>query len=166
MFSRLRVQTHLEQIVKVLISLAIPLMSTLKQVLAVMIRVADPEEMDLVQDMMSNMIQEKKSMEKGQYRKNSKKVQKPPRSKASTSAGSFEVISKSSLQSRRTQAASSFQNPMMDLKHRVCYCGLTPNLLVCRKEGPNFQRFYRCPTPYQQQAQCDYFAWAESTKKP
>lgn len=60
---------HLEQVVKVLISLAIPLMPTLKQVLAVMIREADPEEMEVIQDMLTSMVQEKKHMEKGYSRK-------------------------------------------------------------------------------------------------
>eukprot|EP00435_Cladocopium_sp_Y103_P039817 s170_g10.t1 len=164
-FTRLRIQMHLEQVVKVLMSLAIPLMSTLKQVLAVMIRVADPEEMDVVQDMVNNMVQEKKYMEKGKPLKPSKMSPGYAQSRASTSVGSFEVISENSSMSRKTKAASSSQSSAVEISQRMCFCGLTPNLLVCRKEGPNFQRkFYRCPKPYQHQAQCDYFAWAESTK--
>lgn len=159
MFSKVRCQMHLEQLVKVLISLAIPLMATIKQVLAVMIRVADPEEMEVIQDMVNNMVQEKKLLEKGQRHKTNKNVKSSPKSKASTSVGSFEVISEVSPRSRKSKSTSSNQMTKM------CFCGLTPNLLVCRKEGPNFmRRFYRCPKPYQHQTQCDYFAWTEDTK--
>eukprot|EP00435_Cladocopium_sp_Y103_P069875 s367_g34.t1 len=166
LFSRLRVHMHLEQVVKVLISLAIPLMSTLKQVLAVMIRVADPEEMDVIHDLVSSIVQEKKSMEKGKIRKSSKEVQRVPASKASTSVGSFEVISEHSHVSRKDRAASSSKDLQPELPIRMCFCGLTPQLLTCRKEGPNFmRRFYRCPKPYQHQTlQCEYFAWTEDTK--
>lgn len=162
-FSKLRIQMHLDQVVKVIISLAIPLMSTLKSVLAVMMRVADPEDVDMIEDLMSNMIQDKKMSEKGKNKKTSKNAKGSPRSKASTSVGSFEVISEGMNRSHR--AASSSQTPGMSPASRVCFCGLKPNLLVCRMEGPNFMRkFYRCPKPSQHQTQCDYFAWTENTK--
>eukprot|EP00435_Cladocopium_sp_Y103_P033954 s639_g8.t1 len=168
MFSRIRIQVHLEQVVKVLISLAIPLMSMLKQVLAVMIRVADPEEMDVIQDLVSSMVQDKKQVEKGRHRlcaKDIKDFNQSNKSKASTSLGSFEVISESSRQSRKSKAASSSQQHSQEVMNRMCFCGLTPQLLTCRKEGPNFmRRFYRCPKPYQHQTQCEYFAWTEDTK--
>eukprot|EP00435_Cladocopium_sp_Y103_P022323 s3407_g5.t1 len=140
-------------------------MSTLKQVLAVMIRVADPEEMDVIQDMVSSMVQDKKQMEKGRFRPSTKDLKTSPKSKASTSVGSFEVISESSRQSRKSKAASSNQQANQEVMGRVCFCGMTPQLLTCRKEGPNFmRRFYRCPKPYQHQTQCEYFQWTEDTK--
>ena len=124
LFSKLRFQMHLEQVVKVLISLAIPLMPTLKQVMAVMIREADPEEMEVIQDMVTSMVQEKKHMEKGYNRKSNKKVKGSPRSKTSTSVGSFEVISECSPPSRKLRASSSTQMA------KLCFCGLTPNQAV------------------------------------
>jgi hypothetical protein len=143
LFSKLRFQMHLEQVVKVLISLAIPLMPTLKQVMAVMIREADPEEMEVIQDMVTSMVQEKnqKHMEKGYNRKSNKKVKGSPRSKTSTSVGSFEVISECSPPSRKLRASSSSQMA------KLCFCGLTPNLLVCLKEGPNFMRKFYTGAP-------------------
>jgi hypothetical protein len=164
MLSRARVQIHLDQVIKVMISLAVPLMSMLKQVLAVMIRVADPEEMDVIQDLVNNMVQDQKRAEKGRHRKKDAKIHHSPRSKMSSSMGSFEVITESSKQSHRSRPASSNQYPVQE-KMKTCFCGLTPQLLTCRKEGANFmKRFYRCPKPYQHQTQCEFFAWTEDTK--
>ena len=100
MFSRIRMQMHMEQVIKVMISLAIPLMSTLKQVLAVMVRVADPEEMEVIQDMVSNMMQDKKQLEKGRLQMSRKESKDSSTSKTTTSLGSFEVISESSRRSK------------------------------------------------------------------
>ena len=134
-----RVQIHLDQVIKVMISLAVPLMSMLKQVLAVMIRVADPEEMDVIQDLVNNMVQDQKRAEKGRHRKKDAKIHHSPRSKMSSSMGSFEVITESSKQSHRSRPASSNQYPAQE-KMKTCFCGLTPQLLTCRKEGANFMR--------------------------
>lgn len=84
MTNKLRIQHHVEMVLKVLISLSMPLMSILKQVLAMMMRVAEIEEMEVLQDMMEEMIQEKKNMEKGKSSKKSHKA---------SSVTSFELIS-------------------------------------------------------------------------
>lgn len=169
MTNKLRIQHHVEMVLKVLISLSMPLMSILKQVLAMMMRVAEIEEMEVLQDMMEEMIQEKKNMEKGKSSKKSHKA---------SSVTSFELISggsevswmgnHKSHQSKSKDHRASSSNQMAsfpDHPDRRCFCGLEPVLLTCRKEGMNFmRRFYRCPKNPNDGNQCQFFQWIEDTK--
>ena len=167
--NKLRVQHHMEMVLKVLISLSVPLMSILKQVLAMMMRVAEIEEMESIQDLMDSMVQEKKNMEKGNSSRKSQKA---------SSLNSFELVSGSSevswtgshkarQSSHKDRGASSSSQTMgyHSPQDRKCFCGLEPALLTCRKEGMNFmRRFYRCPKNPNDGSQCQFFQWIESTK--
>eukprot|EP00435_Cladocopium_sp_Y103_P026844 s2890_g6.t1 len=170
MANKLRIQYHVELMLKVLISLSMPLMFILKKVLAMMMRVAEIEEMEVLQDLMENMIQEKKNMEKGKHVKKSQKA---------SSTGSFELISAGSEVSwmghqkqrhHQTDRGASSSSQMTGYPHhqdrdRRCFCGLEPVLLTCRKEGMNFmRRFYRCPKSPNSGSQCQFFQWTEDTK--
>jgi hypothetical protein len=170
--NKLMIQQHLVVTMKLLIGMAMPLMFLLKQVLSMMMRVADVEEMEVMQDLMCNMVTEKKQLEKGhKYKKPSSKE----------SVGSFELISECSTapsrqkdKGRRSQASqpsaatSSYNvDPSSTAFHldQSCFCGLIPIQYTSRKEGRNFMRlFLRCPKQPESGSQCEFFQWIEDTK--
>eukprot|EP00435_Cladocopium_sp_Y103_P021732 s1406_g5.t1 len=172
--NKLKIQCHVEMMLKVLISLSMPLMSILKSVLAMMMRVAEIEEVDVFRDLVENMIHEKRAMETGRSSRKSQRSQK------ANSVTSFELITEpteaswkgsrkshhATKEQRDPGAASSSQTTGYPIPHRrTCYCGMEPVLLTCRKEGLNFmRRFYRCPKEPNSGKQCDFFQWIEMTK--
>jgi len=172
MCNKLMIQQHLVVTMKLMIGMAMPLMFLLKQVLLMMMRVADVEEMEIMQDLMSNMVTEKKQVEKGY--KSKKKSSKE-------SVESFELISECSTapsrqkdKGRRSQVSqmsagtsSSSVDPRSNAFHldQSCFCGLMPIQYTCRKEGRNFMRqFLRCPKQPESGSQCKFFQWIEDTK--
>ena len=144
MCSKLLIQQHLSLTMKLMINLAMPLMFLFKQVLSMMVRVAEIEEMEVMQDLMGNMMKEKKKMEKGQGSK---------RGSSKESLESFELISECNTMtpsrkpknSKRTRspmdpnASSSHGVPQVIPNHvtKSCFCNLVPIQYTCRKEGRN-----------------------------
>eukprot|EP00435_Cladocopium_sp_Y103_P024498 s58_g6.t1 len=181
MMNKLRVQDHLETTMKLAVGLAIPLMNLFMKVLAMLMRVADMEEIDTLHVMMNQMVVEKKQQEKGfkltKERLNMTKEPAIPVRKKS-SVGSFSVVTAETLDtlmSHQSQdshpcypatAASSNQNVQhKEIKADQCYCGLKPVKYTCRKQGHNYLRqFYRCPKEPQSQHQCHFFQWIQETK--
>lgn len=166
-FHKLKIQEHMQIMLKLMMGLSIPLMFILRQILSMMMKVCDAEEMDVMKDMMDNMVTEAKEMEKGRHRRTSK---------SSRSTGSFEWISqasgsstapaksRSSRRDKKVEMNSPTSSPTPSNLQETCYCGLPVVELICRKEGPNFQRkSLRCPRIHHPN-QCEYFMWIESTK--
>jgi hypothetical protein len=180
MSNKLRLQEHLQTTLKCAVGLAIPLMNLLMRVLAMVMQVAETEEIDTVQDMMSQMIQDKKKQEKGHklsHRSMSnltKSQQGCPKTKSS-SLGSFSVVSAETLdtlmshqsQDMEYPGSSSSKQAMMqtNVKMDKCYCGMKPVKYTCRKQGNNYMhQFYRCPQEPNSQQQCHFFQWIRETK--
>lgn len=170
MYNKLKIQDHLDTMVRLMIGLAIPLMNVLMRVLAMMMKVADMEEVDTLQEMMNNMVIEKKRCEKGMKAS----CREPPcfpkskdrRSAKTSTTGSFSVISAENLDRLMTQSprhqgpSSSSQSVRSQSSIDLCYCGLKPVRYTCRKQGPNYMRqFYRCPKEPQSMHQCHYFQY-------
>eukprot|EP00435_Cladocopium_sp_Y103_P056991 s251_g19.t1 len=177
MCSKLKIQEHMDLLLKLTVGLAVPLMTLLMRVLALMMRVADMDEVETLQVVMNNMVVEKKKQEKGLMtgQKGYPVPQNLPmgKSKSKTSSlGSFSVVSEGShntYASHRSQEeiyqapASSSQSALQE-KH-LCFCGLKPIKYTCRKQGHNYMReFYRCPKEPQSVGQCHYFQWLQETK--
>ena len=102
MCNKLRVQEHLDTTVKLAMGLAIPLMSRLMRVLAMMTRVADMEEVETLQSVMQQMVLEKRQQEKGHKGLTKETMQmhkdfKPNSRKKSNSTGSFSVVTAETL---------------------------------------------------------------------
>jgi hypothetical protein len=180
MSNKLRLQEHLQTTLKCAVGLAIPLMNLLMRVLAMVMQVAEMEEIDTVQDMMSQMIQDKKKQEKGHMLSNrsimnlNKSQQGHPKTKSS-SLGSFSVVSAETLdtmmshqsQDMEYPGSSSSKQTMLqgNFKPNKCYCGMKPVKDTCRKQGLNYLRqFYRCPQEPNSQKQCHFFQWIRETK--
>ncbi|CAL1172305.1 unnamed protein product, partial [Cladocopium goreaui] len=175
MYNKLKIQEHLDTMVRLMIGLAIPLMNVLMRVLAMMMKVADMEEVDTLQEMMNHMVIEKKRHEKGMkeswmetpcYPKS-----KDRRSQKTSTTGNFSVISAENLDRLMTQSprhqgpSSSSQSVRSQSSIELCYCGLKPVRYTCRKQGLNYMRqFYRCPKEPQSIHQCHYFQWIQETK--
>ena len=95
MCNKMKTQDNLDCMIKLTVGLAIPMMHVLVRVLAMMMRVANMEEIDSLQEVMANMVVEKKRQEKGlkPSKKEPEYVPKPRKSSKSSSTGSFSVIS-------------------------------------------------------------------------
>eukprot|EP00435_Cladocopium_sp_Y103_P038998 s1685_g10.t1 len=153
MCNKLKIQDHLDSMVKLTMGLAIPLMYVLSRVLAMMMRVADMEEIDTLQEMMNDMVMAKKKQEKGMKvsKKESEFVPKPRKSSKSSSLGSFSVVSAETLEtlgSHRSQDQPSSSNQgrrPKDPEILQCYCGLTPVKYTCRKQGHNYPAILQVP---------------------
>jgi hypothetical protein len=136
MCNKLLIQQHLESTMKLMISLAMPLMFLLKQVLSMMMRVADFEEVEIMQNLLDTMVREKRQVEKGRKNRGSSSKE---------SVGSFELISEHSHASTnrknktpmKMETGSSSQPSSRINEDKMCFCGLTPMLYTCRKEGRN-----------------------------
>jgi hypothetical protein len=126
--------------------------------------VADFEEVEIMQNLMDNMVREKRQVEKGRKNRGSSSKE---------SVGSFELISEHSHASTnrknktpmKMETGSSSQPSSRINEDKMCFCGLTPMLYTCRKEGRNFMRqFLRCPKQPDSGKQCEFFQWLEDTK--
>ena len=111
-----------------------------------MMRVANMEEIDSLQEVMANMVVEKKRQEKGlkPSKNESEYVPKPRKSSKSSSTGSFSVISAETLDTLMSHSnqdqvqqlpSSSTQVSRVRNLESQCYCGMTPVKYTCRKQG-------------------------------
>jgi hypothetical protein len=180
MCNKLRVQEHLDTTVKLAMGLAIPLMSLLMRVLAMMMRVADMEEVDTLQSVVQQMVLEKRQQEKGHKGLTKENMQmhkdfKPSSRKKSNSTGSFSVVTAETLDTLMSHQSRDMIHPRAtssnrqvkpsDLNIDQCYCGLKPVKYTCRKQGINYLRqFLRCPKEPQSPSQCHFFLWLQETK--
>ena len=138
MCNKMKTQDNLDCMIKLTVGLAIPMMHVLVRVLAMMMRVANMEEIDSLQEVMANMVVEKKRQEKGlkPSKKESEYVLKPQKSSKSSSVGSFSVISAETLdtlmshssqdQIQQLPSSSSQVSRIRNLENQLCYCWLTP----------------------------------------